>query len=357
MLDELIKKDNCVFCTYARSAIYLSLRVFNVQEREVILPAFTCQTNIPSAIRYAGGIPIFVDIDIANLNIDIASLKSKITDKTAAIIVHCYYGGIPGNLFEIDELVRKNDIKLIIDAAHSYGEYMPIIGDVLIYSFSKFFCNPGGGYALFKCREKCIEAKDFQHENEASLHSVCMNPMLFGDYNALISARDMEKECTKVEISLLKRVIGKFCRITGLYKFQDYYKNYMSINFGDYDTRMTDEQYDFIQYTLNLKEYSIFKRRKMIGSKLKSILPNVVQSKTYPLYAIWVKDIYAANSLLAGANIRARYTWPVFQDYENAQLTKNVNYVKKHLLLLDVDTLDNEKINFIKLHKGDIAIE
>lgn len=47
----------------------------------------------------------------------------------------------------------------------------------------------------------------------------------------------------------------------------------------------------------------------------------------------------------------------MFQKYEPEQLTKNIIYIKKHCLLLDVDILDDEKIRFIELHKGDIAID
>lgn len=356
MFDELIKSRS-VFCTYARSAIYLSLMALDVVGKEVILPAFTCQTNLPSAVRYAGGIPVYVDVDRNNFNMSCESLKLKISDKTAVVITHCYYGGIPSNLFDIYVLAKKSNIKMIIDAAHSYGERIPAIGDVIIYSFSKFICNPGGGCAVFRNREIYQKALSFQRRNASVIHQMCMNPILFSYYNALINDRQMSGDYAKTDISFVKRVIGKLVREIEIYKFQDYYKENLNIGLGNYGTRMTDKQYDFIKQNIKLREEKLISKRGRIGQKLELILPNVVHSTTYPLYVIMVKDVYKVYRLLMGANINARYTWPVFQKYEPEQLTKNIIHIKKHCLLLDVDILDDEKIRFIELHKGDIAID
>lgn len=73
-----------------------------------------------NAILYCGGIPVFADIDPITYNIDPKSIEEKITDKTKAIISVDY----TGNTCDYDrilEIVKRNNLILIEDAAHSLG--------------------------------------------------------------------------------------------------------------------------------------------------------------------------------------------------------------------------------------------
>ena len=48
--------------SYGRTALFLGLKAINVQNREVIIPSFTC-TVVRQAVTLAGGVPQFVDIN------------------------------------------------------------------------------------------------------------------------------------------------------------------------------------------------------------------------------------------------------------------------------------------------------
>jgi perosamine synthetase len=72
------------------------------------------------AILYESLTPVFADIDRATGNLDPASIESRITERTGAIIV-VHYGGYPADLDEIYEIARRHDISVIEDCAHACG--------------------------------------------------------------------------------------------------------------------------------------------------------------------------------------------------------------------------------------------
>ena len=86
---------------------------------EVILPAFTFIATA-NAVLFAGGKPVFVDVDPATFNMDPALLKKAITPKTKAIMpVHLF--GQPADMQAIADATHGHDIKILGDAAQAHG--------------------------------------------------------------------------------------------------------------------------------------------------------------------------------------------------------------------------------------------
>jgi perosamine synthetase len=114
--------------------MHLALIASNIKPGdEVILPP---QTFISTglSILYVGATPVFADINPSNGNISIESIKSKITNKTKAIMpVH--WGGYPCDLDEINEIAKIHNLSVIEDAAHAFGA---VYKDKLIGSISRF---------------------------------------------------------------------------------------------------------------------------------------------------------------------------------------------------------------------------
>lgn len=102
------------------SALYLALKAHGIGEcHEVITSAITWPATA-LAIEWTGATPVFADVDERGL-IDVASVRERITPRTAAIIpVHLY-----GNLAPVHDL-RAFGLPLIWDAAHAieswYGD-------------------------------------------------------------------------------------------------------------------------------------------------------------------------------------------------------------------------------------------
>jgi len=73
-----------------------------------------------SCIVQAGGVPIFADIDPETLTLDPASIESKITPRTKAIVlVHIY--GIPADMDAICDIARRHGLRVIEDCAQAQG--------------------------------------------------------------------------------------------------------------------------------------------------------------------------------------------------------------------------------------------
>ena len=84
---------------------------------EVIMPSFTF-VSTASAFVLRGATPVFVDIDVHSLNIDITKVKQSITAKTKAVVV-VHYAGVAHNLDQLLSLANAHNIVLVEDAAQA----------------------------------------------------------------------------------------------------------------------------------------------------------------------------------------------------------------------------------------------
>ena len=116
---KYIKSDACIGVNSGTAALNLALSLFNVKNKEVILPSMSFVSTAHCIIENKG-IPIFVDIKPETLCIDPKKIESAITKKTAAIIpVH--FGGMPCEMNEILRISKQHKLEVIEDAAHSVG--------------------------------------------------------------------------------------------------------------------------------------------------------------------------------------------------------------------------------------------
>jgi len=118
-IKKYLKSDACIAVNSGTAALNLAFSLFNIKNKEVILPSMSFVSTAHCIIEN-GGIPIFVDIDPKTLCIDPEKIKHVISKKTAAIIpVH--FGGMPCKLNEIHEISKTHKLHVIEDAAHAIG--------------------------------------------------------------------------------------------------------------------------------------------------------------------------------------------------------------------------------------------
>ena len=121
--EEHFKKNTnsktCIAVDSGSSALELALSLFNLKNKEVLVPSFTFISTINSII-FNGAKPIFVDIEPETLNLDPIDLEKKITKKTK-MILPVHFGGLPINIKNIKKIAKKNNLLLITDAAHACG--------------------------------------------------------------------------------------------------------------------------------------------------------------------------------------------------------------------------------------------
>lgn len=136
------------------------------------------------SLKWNGIQPIFVDVDPTTCNMDPAAIEAAITPQTTAIMpVHVY--GIPCNVAEIERIAQNYNLKVIYDAAHTFGASFEgaslcAFGDLSILSFhaTKVFNTFEGGAVI--CRDAKTKAhidhlKNFGFVDETTVVAAGIN--------------------------------------------------------------------------------------------------------------------------------------------------------------------------------------
>lgn len=153
---------NAHFLNSATAGLHLAIKIFKESENwkdgdECITTPLTFISDAHS-ISYERMKPVFADVD-EYLCIDPIDLEKKITKKTKAVM-YVGMGGTIGKYYEIVDICKKYNLKLILDAAHMAGtrhngEIVGKEADVIIYSFQavKNLPTADSGMICFKDTE------------------------------------------------------------------------------------------------------------------------------------------------------------------------------------------------------------
>ncbi len=164
------------------AALHLALEAAGIGPGdEVILPAYTFVATI-EAVEYTGAKPVLADINGDTLTISPEEIDRKITDRTRAII-SVDLAGHPADYDGIREVIKKRNIILIDDAAHSLSaryKETPIgkVADITCFSF--YATKPvtmGEGGALVTDTEKYYSAARIRR-----LHGITRETFSRGDW-------------------------------------------------------------------------------------------------------------------------------------------------------------------------------
>jgi dTDP-4-amino-4,6-dideoxygalactose transaminase len=117
---------------------------------EVIVPAYSWSSSA-TCILHHNAIPVFVDIDYATMNLDVAQIESAITPRTRAILaVHLH--GLAVEMDPVLAIAEKHGLKVIEDACQSHGatyrgRKVGTMGHCAAFSFNqnKSLCSGEGG--------------------------------------------------------------------------------------------------------------------------------------------------------------------------------------------------------------------
>jgi perosamine synthetase len=103
-----------------RVALYLILRALGVgRGDEVIVPAFTC-VAVPNAVLYAGGTPVYVDIDEATYTADPAAVQAVIGSRTRAVLAQNTFG-LSSDLDALADAAATQGAMVVDDCTHGLG--------------------------------------------------------------------------------------------------------------------------------------------------------------------------------------------------------------------------------------------
>lgn len=152
-LKEYLDVENIDLLTNGHMALELSMQALNLQG-EVITTPFTFASTTHAIVRNQLK-PVFCDINPIDYTMDVDKIEDLITDRTCAIVPVHVYGNVC-NIEEIQRIARKYGLKVIYDAAHTFGEKykgkgIGSFGDISCFSFhaTKVFNSIEGGAACF----------------------------------------------------------------------------------------------------------------------------------------------------------------------------------------------------------------
>ena len=148
-----------VVCSNGTAALHMACQAAGVAEGdEVITTPITFAASANCAL-YCNATPVFADINPETYNIDPASIKQKITEKTSAVVAVDFTGQAV-ELNALLQIAHEKQAVLIEDAAHSIGtrydgRMVGSIADMTTFSFHpvKTVTGGEGGAVLTNSKE------------------------------------------------------------------------------------------------------------------------------------------------------------------------------------------------------------
>lgn len=145
-----------VACSSGTAALHLALLLAGVTPGdEVVSTAMTAEpTNM--AIRHAGGVIRWADVDPDSGNVTAETLAAALTSATKAVVV-VDYAGLPVDMAAIRSLADTHGLPVIEDAAHALGARFDgrgigALADYTIFSFQaiKHITTGDGGMLMLR---------------------------------------------------------------------------------------------------------------------------------------------------------------------------------------------------------------
>jgi perosamine synthetase len=126
------------------TALHLALLAVGVKAEDEVITVSHSYIATANAIRYCGGVPVFIDIDPATYNMDPSRIEAAITPRSRAVLC-VHQMGMPCDMKSIMEVARRHHLPVIEDAACAIGSEVLIdgqwqkigrpLGDVACFSF------------------------------------------------------------------------------------------------------------------------------------------------------------------------------------------------------------------------------
>lgn len=147
-LCEITGAKYAVACSNGTAALHIAAMAAGLTDGdELITTPITFAASANCAL-YVGAKPVFADINSKTYNIDPASVESKITDKTKAVVAVDYTGQAV-ELNRLKKICEEHGLVLIEDGAHSIGtiyDGKPVgsVADMTTFSFHPVKTVTGG---------------------------------------------------------------------------------------------------------------------------------------------------------------------------------------------------------------------
>lgn len=218
---------SCIAVNSGTSALHLAISLFDIKNKEVIIPSLSF-ISTAHAVIYNGGKPIFADIDPNTLCLDPEQIKKKLTSRTR-VILPVHFGGMPANLDELKKICLENKCVLIEDAAHAVGSIyknkkIGTHGEAVCFSFHpiKNLAMPTGGLVALNSPKHKIYHQQLSSKRWCGIvnrknslydvHDLGWN-MYMNEFSAAIGLVQLSKldKLNKIRKKIAKRYSNEIC--------------------------------------------------------------------------------------------------------------------------------------------------
>lgn len=213
-LKNLLECDYVSLTVNGHSALEAGIQALNLTG-EVITTPFTFASTTHAIVR-SGLTPVFCDIDPDYYTIDTDKIERLITEKTSAILAVHVYGNIC-NIEGIEQIARKHNLRVIYDAAHTFGEKykgkaVASYGDMSMLSFhaTKVYNTIEGGAICYNdanLQDIISKLRDFGIRNEEDVDCVGFNAKM-NEFQAAMGLCNLKY--LDEEIKKRKNVVVKY---------------------------------------------------------------------------------------------------------------------------------------------------
>jgi dTDP-4-amino-4,6-dideoxygalactose transaminase len=225
-LKKFLRVPNLSIFNNGTIALLAAIKALDLpKDSEIITTPFTFPAT-PHAISWNGLKPVFCDIDQKTMCIDADKIEKLITPNTSAILaVHVY--GYACNVYKIEEIAKKFNLKVIYDAAHAFnvqinGKAIGTFGDISMFSFhaTKLFNTIEGGCLTFNSdllQEKIYLLRNFGIKNEEEVCGIGINGKM-NEIQAAIGLLNLElvEDEVKKRRIIFDKYVEKLSNLDGI---------------------------------------------------------------------------------------------------------------------------------------------
>ena len=347
-VSKFFSKKYALMVNSGSSALTLAMNVLNIKKGdEIITPCLNFGTTV-SSIVLSQATPIFVDIELDTLQIDVKKIEERISKNTKAILVPNLIGNLP-EWEKIYKLSKKRNLKIIEDSADILGATINnkpsgIFSDISITSFYGshiISCAGNGGMFLTNNNNYFKKAKVLRRWGRLST-LLSDSEDIKKRLNIKLKGIDFDKKFVFSEVGynfepseigasfglVQLTKLSKFQKIRNLNinlhkKFFSNYKNYFiapKIN--------KNVKTNFLAYPIIIKKNKIFDRKKL------QIYLEKNNIQTRPIFSGNILRHPAFKHLISSKN--------KLNDFANS------DYIMRHGLLIGCHQgLNRDNINYI----------
>ncbi len=271
LLEEGLKKylgvSNISMFANGHLALELAIKAMGLTG-EIITTPYTFASTTQAIVRN-GLTPVFCDIREDDYTMDPAKIEALITEKTSAIMPVHVYGNVC-DVYEIERIAKKHNLKVIYDAAHVFGvelDGIPVgnFGDMTMFSFhaTKVFHTVEGGGLTFSnpaYLETLAQLRQFGMQGQEAVPMVGTNAKMTEMHAAmgLCNLRHIDEEIAKRK-KAAERYLERLGGVSGIKLC--YPKANVKANYAYFPIVFEGYKYNRDEVSENLAKENIYARK------------------------------------------------------------------------------------------------